>query len=117
MKIISERGKAENIYKSYQKEEKPLTLTNENKSAKSGNSKKTARTTEKDTSKSKAAPNMANKDEQEQGHEMTPSQKRVDVEVAAKPSYGPIQEMPTVQERIVEISIDDAIGKSRCVHH
>jgi hypothetical protein len=109
MKIISERGKAENIYKSYQKQEKPL-----NKSAKSGNCNKTARTTEKDTSMSKTAPNKAKKDEQEKGHKMTPSQKRVDVQVTAKPSYGPIQEMPTVQERHLEISIDDAIGKSRC---
>jgi hypothetical protein len=35
--------------------------------------------------------------------------------VQVKSSYGPIQEMPTVQERKLEISIDDAIGTLRCV--
>jgi hypothetical protein len=97
MHIISEGAKTENIYRSYQREEKPITVTNENISANSGNSKKTSRIIEKDTSKSKAAPNKAKKDGQEQGHEVMPSQKRVDVGV-------------------LEISIDDAIGKSRCVH-
>jgi hypothetical protein len=107
MKRTTERGKAENIYKSYQKQEKP---------AKSGTM------TESNTSKSKAVPRKAKEDDdsgeddgedpkdQQQGHEMTPVRKRMDVQVIAKSSYGPIQEMPTVQERKLELSIDDAIG-------
>jgi hypothetical protein len=114
MKIISERGKAENIYKSYQKQ---------GKNAKSGTSKKTAGTMENSTIKSEVASKKKVKEDdddsgggdsrkEELGHEMTPSRKRMDVQVTAKPSYGPIQEMPTVQ-----VSIDDAIGTFRCVHH
>lgn len=116
MKRTTERGKAENIYKSYQKQEKPV---------KSGTSKKIAGTMTME-SKSKAVPKKAKEDddsgeddgdnpkEQEQGHEMTPVRKRMDVQVA-KPSYDPIQEMPTVQERQLEMSIDDAIGTLRTV--
>ena len=115
MKRSTERGKAENIYKSYQKQEKP---------AKSGTSKKIAgtMTMESNASKSKVVPKKAKEDddsgedddddnpkEQEQGHEMTAVRKRMDVQVA-KSSYDPIQEMPTVQERQLELSIDDAIG-------
>jgi hypothetical protein len=126
MKRTSERGKAENIYKSYQKQEKPQTLTKAK--AKSGTSKKIVgtMTMESNTSKSKAVPKKAKEDddsgedegednkEQEQGHEMTPVRKRMDVQVA-KSSYDPIQEMPTVQERELKISIDDAIGTLRTV--
>jgi hypothetical protein len=127
MKRTSERGKAENIYKSYQKQEKPQTLTKAK--AKSGTSKKIAGTMTMEsssTSKSKAVPKKAKEDddsgedegedpkEQEQGHEMTPVRKRMDVQVA-KSSYDPIQEMPTVQERQLKISIDDAIGTLRIV--
>jgi hypothetical protein len=129
MKRISDRGKAENIYKSYQKQEKQPLLS-ANAKTKSGTSKKTAMTMENNTSKSKAAPKKKVKEhddtssedddgdaenkEQEQGHEMTPVRKRMDA-VQVKSSYGPIQEMPTVQERKLEISIDDAIGTLRCV--
>jgi hypothetical protein len=129
MKRISERGKAENIYKSYQKQEKPLTLTKAK--AKTGTSKKTAgtMTMENNTGKSKAAPKKKAKEdddseddggggdikEENQGHEMTPVRKRMDVQVIAKSSYGPIQEMPTVPERQLEMSIDDAIGTLRTV--
>jgi hypothetical protein len=122
MKRTTERGKAENIYKSYQKQEKP---------ARSGTSKKIAgtMTMESSTSKSKAVPKKAKEDddsgeddgdedpkEEGQGHEMTPVRKRMDVQVV-KSSYGPIQEMPTVQERQLELSIDDAIGTLRTVLH
>jgi hypothetical protein len=129
MKRTSERGKAENIYKSYQKQEKPQTLTKAK--AKSGTSKKIAGTMTMEsssTSKSKAVPKKAKEDddsgedeggdpkEQEQGHEMTPVRKRMDVQVGtAKSSYDPIQEMPTVQERQLKITIDDAIGTLRTV--
>jgi hypothetical protein len=111
MKRTTERGKAENIYKSYQKQEKP---------AKSGTSK--TMSMESNAGKSKAVPKKAKddddsgeddgedpKEQQEQGHEMTAYRKQV----IAKSTYDPIQEMPTVQERKLELSIDDAIGTSR----
>ena len=131
MKRISERGKAENIYKSYQKQEKPLTLTKGK--AKSATSKNIAGTMENSTSKKKTSSKKKAKEdedseddggggdgdvdtkEEEQGHEMAPIRKRMDVQVTAKSSYGPIQEMPNVQERQLEISIDDAIGTLRTV--
>lgn len=127
MKIISVRGKAENIYNSYQKQERAITLTNENKSVKSNNSKKTAGTTENNTSKSKAAPKQKAKEdddseddgeggdsrEEELGNEMPPSLTRMDVQVIPKSSYAPIQELTTAHQRLLEISIDDAIGTLR----
>jgi hypothetical protein len=123
-KIISERGTAETIYNSYQKQETAITLTNENKSGKSGNSKKTA---EKNTRKSKAAPKEKAKEddgsedygvggdsgEEMLGHEMPPSRKHMDVQVLSKSSYAPIQELTTAHQRLLEISIDDAIGTLR----
>jgi hypothetical protein len=123
MKIISQRGKAD-IYKSYQKQEKLLTLTKSKKNEKSGTSKNTAGNTEtKVAPKKKAKEHDDSEDdsegveskEEEQGHKMTPVLKRFNVQVTAKPSYAPIQEMPTAQERKLEISIDDAIGTLRCV--
>jgi hypothetical protein len=83
MNTISERGNAENVFKSYQKQENQLTLS-KSKKEKIGISKKAARTTANNTSKNSK-------------------------------EDGPIQEMPTVQERKLEISIDDAIGTLRCV--
>lgn len=118
MKRTTERGKADNIYKSYQKQEKPVVK------AKSGTSK----TMESNISKSKNVPKKAKEDDdseddgddeliksEELGHEMTAVRKRMDVQqMTGKASYGtPIKEMPTVQERQVEISIDDAIGTLR----
>jgi hypothetical protein len=124
MKVIGERGNAENIYNSYQKQENAITLTNEHKSVKSGNSKKTAGTTENNTSKSKAAPKQRAKEdddseddgeggdsgEEELGHEMPPPR---EVHVISKSSYAPIQELTTAHQRVLEISIDDAIGTLR----
>jgi hypothetical protein len=127
MKIISERGKAENIYNSYQKQEKVIALTNENKSVKSGNSKKTTGTTENNTIKSKAAPKQKAKEvddsedggeegdsgEVELGHAMPPPRTRMDVQVTSTYLYAPIQELTTAHQRLLLISIDDAIGTLR----
>jgi hypothetical protein len=131
MKRISERAKAENIYKSYQKQEKPLPSTKSKAKAQSGTSKKIAGTMESNASKKKPSQKKKAKEdedseddgggvatkEEEQGHEMAPIRKRMDVQVTAKSSYGPIQEMPmpNVQERLLELSIDDAIGTLRTV--
>jgi hypothetical protein len=111
MKRTIERGKAENIYKSYQKQEKPHTLAK----AKTMESKAVPRKAKEDDDSGEDDGGNDPK-EQEQGHEMTQVRKRMDVQVvAAKSSYDPIQEMPTVQERKIEISIDDAIGTLRIV--
>jgi hypothetical protein len=120
MKRISDRG----IYKSYQKQEKQPLLSTNAKTKSGSTSKKTAMTMENnkaapkkkvkehdDTSSEDEDGDVENK-EQEQGHEMTPVRKRMDA-VQAKSTYGPVQEMPTVQERKLEISIDDAIGTLR----
>jgi hypothetical protein len=115
MQRISERGKAENIYKSYQKQEKPPTRANKNKQAKKQNN--TSNNMENNT-KNKPAPKKKLKEDDDNdnndvgvaangGHEMIPIRKHL--AVTTKPLYGPIQEVPIVQEKLVEISIDDAI--------